>query len=117
VELIVQQAVEIVGFRLAVLFGDECLDLLEGDRLGVEFVDQRFEPSSVFGGFFFGFCQEVDDLVVNRLTVGYFDDVDGVGVLDRGKAYVDTDERGRTGVGGLYAAGRLASTLLGDPSY
>jgi len=32
----------------------------------------------------------------------------GVGILDRGKSYVDTDERGRTGVDGLYAAGRLA---------
>ncbi|MFB6186812.1 MAG: thioredoxin reductase, partial [Halobacteriaceae archaeon] len=27
---------------------------------------------------------------------------------DRGKKFVDTDERGRTGVKGLYAAGRLA---------
>jgi len=40
--------------------------------------------------------------------VGYLDGVDGVGILDRGKAYVDVDERGRTGVDGLYAAGRLA---------
>jgi thioredoxin reductase len=41
-------------------------------------------------------------------AVGYLEDVDGVGIIDRGKAYVDTDERGRTGVDGLYAAGRLA---------
>ena len=34
--------------------------------------------------------------------------VDGVEVIDRGKAYVDVDERGRTGVDGLYATGRLA---------
>jgi thioredoxin reductase len=40
--------------------------------------------------------------------VGYLEDVDGVGIIDRGKAFVDTDERGRTGVNGLYAAGRLA---------
>jgi len=39
---------------------------------------------------------------------GYLADVDGVGLLDRGKTYVDVDERGRTGVDGLYAAGRLA---------
>lgn len=38
----------------------------------------------------------------------YLDAIDGVGVIDRGKAFVDTDERGRTGVDGLYAAGRLA---------
>jgi len=34
--------------------------------------------------------------------------VDGVGVIDRGKAFVDVDKRGRTGVDGLYATGRLA---------
>ncbi|WP_134672187.1 FAD-binding protein [Halorussus marinus] len=38
----------------------------------------------------------------------YLADVDGVGIVDRGKTFVDTDERGRTGVDGLYAAGRLA---------
>ncbi|WP_459190769.1 NAD(P)/FAD-dependent oxidoreductase [Halosimplex sp. J119] len=38
----------------------------------------------------------------------YLDGIDGVGIVDRGKEYVDTDERGRTGVDGLYAAGRLA---------
>jgi len=38
----------------------------------------------------------------------YLDGVDGVGIIDRGKAFVDTDEGGRTGVDGLYAAGRLA---------
>jgi len=38
----------------------------------------------------------------------YLADVDGVGIVDRGKSFVDTDERGRTGVDGLYAAGRLA---------
>jgi len=35
-------------------------------------------------------------------------DVRGLGVIDRGKTFVDTDEGGRTGVAGLYAAGRLA---------
>ncbi|MFB6137341.1 MAG: FAD-binding protein [Halobacteriaceae archaeon] len=35
---------------------------------------------------------------------------DGVSLLDRGsKQFVDADERGRTGVPGLYAAGRLAA--------
>nr|WP_251341366.1 FAD-binding protein [Haloplanus sp. GDY1] len=32
----------------------------------------------------------------------------GVDVVDRGKPFVECDERGRTGVEGLYAAGRLA---------
>ena len=43
-----------------------------------------------------------------RLLEGLPLPVDGVGVIDRGKAFVDVDERGRTGVDGLYATGRLA---------
>lgn len=39
----------------------------------------------------------------------YLADIDGVGFLDRGsKTFIDADETGRTGVDGLYAAGRLA---------
>jgi len=47
-------------------------------------------------------------VAATKNEVGYLDDTEGVGLIDRGKAYVDTDERGRTGVEGLYAAGRLA---------
>ena len=50
---------------------------------------------------------EYDDVTfgyVGEETV--LDGVDGVGIIERGKAFVD--ERGRTGVEGLYAAGRLA---------
>ncbi|PAU83908.1 thioredoxin reductase [Halorubrum salipaludis] len=47
-------------------------------------------------------------VAATKNEVGYLDGVEGVGILDRGKSYVDTDERGRTGVDGLYAAGRLA---------
>jgi thioredoxin reductase (NADPH) len=47
-------------------------------------------------------------VAATKNAVGYFEPIDGVGIIDRGKAYVDTDERGRTGVDGLYAAGRLA---------
>jgi len=47
-------------------------------------------------------------VAATKNAVGYLDEVDGVGIIDRGKAFVDTDERGRTGVDGLYAAGRLA---------
>jgi thioredoxin reductase len=46
-------------------------------------------------------------VLASKNDVSYLD-VDGVGVIDRGKDYVDVDERGRTGVEGLYAAGRLA---------
>lgn len=42
--------------------------------------------------------------------VSYLDDLD-LGLIDRGsKWYVDVDEFGRSGVAGLYAAGRLAGT-------
>jgi thioredoxin reductase len=47
-------------------------------------------------------------VAATKNEVGYLDGVDGVGIIDRGKAFVDVDERGRTGVEGLYAAGRLA---------
>jgi thioredoxin reductase (NADPH) len=47
-------------------------------------------------------------VAATKNAVGYLDDVEGVGVVDRGKTFVDVDERGRTGVDGLYAAGRLA---------
>jgi thioredoxin reductase len=47
-------------------------------------------------------------VAATKNAVGYLEEVDGVGIIDRGKAFVDTDERGRTGVDGLYAAGRLA---------
>ena len=47
-------------------------------------------------------------VAATKNEVGYLDGVDGVGVIERGKAFVDVDERGRTGVDGLYAAGRLA---------
>jgi thioredoxin reductase len=47
-------------------------------------------------------------VAATKNEVGYLEGIDGVGVIDRGKAFVDTDERGRTGVDGLYAAGRLA---------
>ncbi|MFB6176558.1 MAG: thioredoxin reductase, partial [Halobaculum sp.] len=47
-------------------------------------------------------------IAATKNETGYLDGVDGVGIIDRGKAFVDTDEHGRTGVDGLYAAGRLA---------
>ncbi|MFB6168822.1 MAG: FAD-dependent oxidoreductase [Haloferacaceae archaeon] len=47
-------------------------------------------------------------VAATKNTTDYLAGVDGVGVVDRGKTFVDTDERGRTGVDGLYAAGRLA---------
>jgi len=47
-------------------------------------------------------------IAATKNTTDYLAGIDGVGIIDRGKAFVDTDEHGRTGVDGLYAAGRLA---------
>ena len=47
-------------------------------------------------------------VAATKNATDYLADLDGVDILDRGKTYVDADERGRTGVAGLYAAGRLA---------
>ena len=47
-------------------------------------------------------------IAATKNTTDYLADIDEVGIIDRGKTYVETDERGRTGVEGLYAAGRLA---------
>ncbi len=47
-------------------------------------------------------------IAATKNTTDYLADLDGVGIIDRGKTFVDTDGRGRTGVDGLYAAGRLA---------
>ena len=47
-------------------------------------------------------------VAATKNTVDYLESIDGVGFIDRGKTFVDTDEQGRTGVDGLYAAGRLA---------
>ena len=65
-----------------------------------------------------GFAAETDDgstltarfvVAATKNTVDFMRNVDGVEILDRGKEFVDTDERGRTGTTGLYAAGRLAA--------
>jgi thioredoxin reductase len=47
-------------------------------------------------------------IAATKNEVGYLAGLAGVELLDRGKTFVVTDDRGRTGVPGLYAAGRLA---------
>ncbi|SMO82434.1 FAD binding domain-containing protein [Halorubrum cibi] len=61
------------------------IETIDGDRLGADYV-----------------------VAATKNATGYLEEVDGVDLLDRGKTFVDADERGRTGVDGLYAAGRLA---------
>ena len=47
-------------------------------------------------------------IVATKNAVDYLEPIDGVEIVDEGKAFVATDRGGRTGVEGLYAAGRLA---------
>jgi glycine/D-amino acid oxidase-like deaminating enzyme len=47
-------------------------------------------------------------IAATKNTVAFIQGIDGVEIIDRGKLFVETDDRGRTGVPGLYAAGRLA---------
>ena len=93
----------------------QLLDLLgeQADRAGcrrleatvarVEGIDDGFAVETQGGARSSATCV----VAATKNEVGYLD-VDGVDIVDRGKPFVDADERGRTGVDGLYAAGRLA---------
>lgn len=67
----------------------------DGDRFTVETVDD-------------GTWQARYVVAATKNEVSYLEHIDDIEIVDRGKQFVDTDERGRTGIGGLYAAGRLA---------
>jgi len=47
-------------------------------------------------------------VAATKNTVAFVEHTDGVEIVDRGKSFVETDDRGQIGVSGLYAAGRLA---------
>ena len=92
------------------------LDLMaeQADRVGAEFRESEVTRVAKSGE---GFEIETTDcgrvrstyvIAATKNEVSYLEETEGVGVLDRGKAYIDSDERGRTGVEGLYVAGRLA---------
>lgn len=96
--------------------GRQLLDLLEEQaaEAGCEQVTGTVSNVEQTDG---GFTVETADeeryrseyvIAATKNTTDYLTGMDGVGIIDRGKAFVDTDERGRTGVDGLYAAGRLA---------
>jgi thioredoxin reductase (NADPH) len=47
-------------------------------------------------------------IAATKNTVDFLAEIDDVEIIERGKPFVETDDRGWTGVPGLYAAGRLA---------
>ena len=94
------------------LFLDMLRDQVE--RSGAEHRRAEVTRVSEIGG---GFEVETADgdrvgatyvVAATKNETAYLEGVEGVELVDRGKTYVDTDERGRTGVEGLYAAGRIA---------
>jgi thioredoxin reductase len=92
------------------------LDMMsdQAERAGCERREARvtdLEPTDS------GFAAETEDdrtftatdvIAATKNTVDFMADLDGIETIDRGKTFIETDERGRTGVPGLYAAGRLA---------
>jgi len=94
----------------------QLLDLMgeQAERAGCETEESRVTHVETADH---GFAVETADsdrfrteyvIAATKNTVEYLGGIDGVGFIDRGKTFVDTDERGRTGVEGLYAAGRIA---------
>ncbi|QLG26449.1 FAD-dependent oxidoreductase [Halorarum halophilum] len=67
-------------------------------------VDDGFDVETEDGGRY----RSTYVVAATKNTTDYLDGVDDVEFVERGKTFVATDERGRTGVDGLYAAGRLA---------
>lgn len=47
-------------------------------------------------------------IVATKNEVGFLQHLDGLDIVERGKKFLGTDRRGRTGIDGLYAAGRVA---------
>lgn len=63
-----------------------------------------------------GFTTNTDDIEIEsryvvaatKNDVSFLEGVEGLEIIERGKTFVATDDRGRTDVDGLFAAGRLA---------
>lgn len=91
------------------------LDMMEvhARHAGCERMDGRVRRLTRADG---GFTVRTDDgeiaaryvIAATKNDVSFLEDVEGVDIVERGKTFVATDDRGRTGVDGLYAAGRLA---------
>lgn len=75
----------------------------DGEIVSLEEADDGFEAATAAGTTY-----RVDTVIAaTKNATDFFPD--GVDIIQRGsKNFVDTDDRGRTGIDGLYAAGRLA---------
>ncbi|GGJ10514.1 hypothetical protein GCM10008995_20410 [Halobellus salinus] len=75
----------------------------EARIVDLEPVDGRFVAETEAGGT----LTATYVIAATKNTVDFVEGIDGVEIIDRGNTFVETDNRGRTGVPGLYAAGRL----------
>ncbi len=91
----------------------------QAERNGVDRREVHLEDLSRTDGgrFALSFADDDQRLLADRVIctswaeTDYLAGFDGIGLIDRGsKTYVDVDAEGRTGVDGLYAAGRVAGT-------
>ncbi len=92
---------------LLAMMGDQAersgCSVVDAEVVRVERADKGFAVETADGNYRSRYV-----IAATKNAVGYLDPVEGVGIVDRGKTFVDCDSRGRTGVDGLYAAGRLA---------
>ncbi len=80
---------------------------LEAGRASDVTVGDPFEISVDDGGFD---LRAEYVLIASWSDASYLESIDGIHLLDRGsKTYIDVDDGGRTGIEGLYAAGRIAA--------
>lgn len=47
-------------------------------------------------------------IVATKNAIDFLEHIDDIEFIDRGKSFIETDRHGRTGIDGLYAAGRIA---------
>lgn len=93
------------------------LDMMrdQAERAGCEFIEAEVTRIEQDHG---GFAIETasgDERSADRVIAAtknrtdYLRDIEDVEIIERGDEFVEIDDRGRTGVDGLYAAGRLAA--------
>ncbi|GAD52529.1 thioredoxin reductase [Halarchaeum acidiphilum MH1-52-1] len=96
-----RQLLDLIGEQAS---GAGC-ERVRGEVTRVETASDGFRVETADGDT----CYTEYVIAATKSETGYLDGVEDVGIVERGKTYVDTDERGRTAVDGLYAAGRLAN--------
>lgn len=77
----------------------------DGEVTRIEQIETGFSIETASSGSHTAECV----IAATKNTTDYLDGIEGTEIVERGEEFIETDERGRTGVDGLYAAGRLAA--------